>query len=84
MSRCLTRWDENEAGKTHRDFVKGQTRARHEDSPKGGEFRAWHGFAADTRLGIFERGVKVMELAALAIKARAACRRTAQRKKYLH
>jgi len=63
--------DGYENGRTRRRFAKGQIRARHEDSPKGGEFRAWHGFAAyapaqdfrgwhgfaaDTRLGIFERG----------------------------
>jgi len=54
MRRCLTRWVK--MGGTRRDFVKGQIRARHEDSPKDGEFRAWHGFAADTRLGIFEGG----------------------------
>ncbi|SPE42696.1 hypothetical protein SBA3_660021 [Candidatus Sulfopaludibacter sp. SbA3] len=42
-----------EIGGTRRGFAKGQTRARHEDSPKGGEFRAWHGFAASSRLGIF-------------------------------
>jgi len=43
-------------GGTRRDFAKGQIRARHEDSPKGGEFRAWHGFAGVTRLDIFEGG----------------------------
>jgi len=48
--------DGNENGGTRRGLAKGQIRARHEDSPKGGEFRAWHGFAADTRVGIFENG----------------------------
>jgi len=50
MRRRLTRRDEN-GWKTRRDFAKGQIRAMHEDSPKGGEFRAWHGFAADHASG---------------------------------
>jgi len=46
-------------GGTRRGIAQGQIRARHEDSPKGGEFRAWHGFAADTQLGIFRGCLRV-------------------------
>ncbi|SPE40859.1 hypothetical protein SBA3_3980015 [Candidatus Sulfopaludibacter sp. SbA3] len=65
MRQSLTRWDEN-GGENESGFRKGanssqarrfaKRRRRHEDSPKDGEFRAWHGFAADTWLGIFEGG----------------------------
>ncbi|SPE32612.1 hypothetical protein SBA3_1900019 [Candidatus Sulfopaludibacter sp. SbA3] len=35
---------------------RGQIRARHEDSPKGGEFRAWHGrFAKRRRISSLAR-----------------------------
>ncbi|SPE24567.1 hypothetical protein SBA3_1080003 [Candidatus Sulfopaludibacter sp. SbA3] len=39
-------------GGTRRGFAQGQIRARHEDSPKGGEFRACQGARARATMGM--------------------------------
>ncbi|SPE43139.1 hypothetical protein SBA3_820004 [Candidatus Sulfopaludibacter sp. SbA3] len=56
--RLIFIWDSG--GKKQRVgvFVKGQTRARHEDSPKGGEFRACWGARSRATMGMKMGGTR--------------------------